>query len=182
MWVAMKFRCRPRQPSFCLMRHKAECSRILVRSIVNRFLQNGGEHMPGCVLRVAGASAKVKKFLHCGTLEPSRVYWRGDPGFPASRGPVRVSGFNVPMSGSHGGSIARQAQQVQAFLRQHRGDMLLIRDLRFKYVTADFGLNDLATEERPWPTYRVPASLIQLLGEFRFEVELSFYGPLSSVR
>lgn len=138
--------------------------------------------MPGCVLRVAGASAKVKTFLRCSTLEPSRVYWRGDPGFPATRGPVRVSGFNVPMSGSHGNSIETQARQVQAFLRQHRADMLLIRDLRFKYTTADFGLNDLATDERPWPTYRVPASLIQLLGEFGFEVELSFYGPSSSGR
>ena len=81
------------------------------------------------------------------------------------------------MSGSYGESITKQAQQVLAFLRLNRSDMLLIRQLRFKFATVDFGLNDLATEDRPWPTYRLPASLIQLIGEFGFELELSFYGP-----
>lgn len=133
--------------------------------------------MPGCILRVAGSTAKVRKFLGSSTLQPSKVYWRGDPGFPASRGPKTVSGFNIPMSGSYGESITKQTQQVLAFLRHNRSDMLLIRQLHFKFATVDFGLNDLATEDRPWPTYRLPASLVQLLGEFGFELELSFYGP-----
>jgi hypothetical protein len=44
-------------------------------------------------------------------------------------------------------------------------------------MTLDFGLYDRATEERPWPSYHLPASLIELAGKYHIEIELSFYGP-----
>lgn len=47
----------------------------------------------------------------------------------------------------------------------------------FKRACLDFGLNDLTTEEHPWPTYRIPKRLVTLAGKFGFEIELSFYGP-----
>lgn len=81
------------------------------------------------------------------------------------------------MSGSHGESIEKQAKQAVAFMRKYRDDMLLIKALRFRNSTIDFGIYDRTTEDRPWPTYRLPGPLVQLSGEFSFEMELSFYGP-----
>jgi hypothetical protein len=42
-------------------------------------------------------------------------------------------------------------------------------------MSLDFGVYDRA--ERPWPSYHLPASLIELAGKYRIEIELSFYGP-----
>ncbi len=133
--------------------------------------------MPSCVLRVAGSTIKVKKFLRESSLEPSKIFFRGDPRVPTSRGPVQTSGFNIIMSGSHGESIEKLVRQTLVFLHEHRMDMLLLKSMKFKISTIDFGLYDLSTEDRPWPSYRLPASLIAIAGELGFEIVLSFYGP-----
>lgn len=132
--------------------------------------------MPGCVLRVSGSASKVKKFLAKSSLTPSKVYWRGEPGFPKSRGPSKISGFNVAVSSSAGGALEKQAKQVAHFIRSHTNDMLLLKSLGFKRAVLDFGLYDLATEERPWPSYSLPASFIELIGGYGFEIQFSFYG------
>ena len=132
--------------------------------------------MPSCVLRVAGSTIKIKRLLRESSLEPTRVYFRGDPGVPKSRGPVKTSGFNVSISGSHGESIEKQAREALAFLRKNRTDLLLMKSMKFKVSVVDFGLNDLATEDRPWPSYRLPAAFVEAAGELGLEVVLSFYG------
>jgi len=81
------------------------------------------------------------------------------------------------MSGSHGRSIEKLARQASSFMLEHRADMTLLKSMKFKRSTIDFGLYDLATEEHPWPSYRLPTSIIEMAGEFGFEIELSFYGP-----
>ena len=132
--------------------------------------------MPSCVLRVAGSTVKIKRFLRECSLEPSKVYLRGDPGFPTSRGPVKTSGFNISLSGSHGDSIEKQAREALVFFRKHREDLLLMKSMKFKASVVDFGLHDLATEERPWPSYRLPAIFVEAAGELGLGVVLSFYG------
>jgi hypothetical protein len=42
-------------------------------------------------------------------------------------------------------------------------------------MTLDFGLHDGATANRPWPSYRLPVTLIELAGKYGIEVEMSFY-------
>jgi preprotein translocase subunit SecE len=135
--------------------------------------------MPACVLRVAGSTDKVKRFLRQSRIEPDKVYWRGELGFLKSRGVNKISGFNISLSGSHGESIEKQAKQATAFIRKYREEMELIKALGFRQVSVDFGLYDLATENRPWPSYHLPSSFVQLVGEFGFDVELSFYGSSS---
>ena len=132
--------------------------------------------MPSCILRVQGSTAKVRKFLSTTELQPIKVYWKGEAGFPASRGPSKLSGFNLALSGSHGESIQKQARQALAFLKKNKESILLLKSLGFKSLTIDFGLYDLATENKPWPTYHLPAKLVSLLGEFNFELCISFYG------
>ncbi len=133
--------------------------------------------MPSCVLRVVGSTIKVKKFLRDSSLEPTKVYFRGEPNLLKSRGPVQISGFNITMTGSYGESIEKLAREALNFMRANRADMVLLKSMKFKNSTIDFGLYDLATEDRPWPSYRLPANIIEMAGELGFEIVLSFYGP-----
>lgn len=93
---------------------------------------------------------------------------------PKSRGPIKISGFNIELSSAEG--IATQATQAIKFIHKHKADLLLIKSLGFACVSIDFGLYDLATEDRPWPCYRLPRSIVQLAAELGCDVELSFYG------
>jgi len=132
--------------------------------------------MPDCVLRVAGSTTKMKKFLAGSTFEPTKVYFRGEPGIVKSRGTNKISGFNVSLSGSHGTSIEKQARQAIKFMEANRNEFTILASFKFKFVTIDFGLNDLATKKHPWPCYRLPKRLVELAAEFGFDIELSFYG------
>lgn len=133
--------------------------------------------MPSCMLRVSGSTAKVRKFLATSSVQPARVFWKGAPGLPKDRGHIKTSGFNIELSCAEG--LPSQARQVAKFIRKHKDDFLLIRSLGFSSATIDFGLYDLATEDRPWPSYRLPVTIIQLAGEFGCNIDLSFYGVLS---
>ncbi|WP_111264954.1 hypothetical protein [Marilutibacter maris] len=126
------------------------------------------------MLRVSGSTVKVRRFLATSSIQPSRVFWKGDPGTPKSRGPIKISGFNIELSGADG--IVEQAAQASQFIRRHKQDFLLIRSLGFSAATIDFGLYDLATEDRPWPCYRIPHPLVLLASELGCSIELSFYG------
>src|SRR6266508_3162021 len=120
--------------------------------------------MPECILRIAGSTSKVKKFLAESSFEPARVYFRGEPGIVKSRGPNKTSGFNLSLSGSHGTSIEKQARQAIKFIEAHRDDFTALASYKFKYATLDFGLYDLTTKKHPWPCYRLPKRLIELAG------------------
>jgi hypothetical protein len=133
--------------------------------------------MPSCMLRVSGSTAKVRKFLATSSIQPARVFWKGDLSVLKSRGPIKISGFNIELSGADG--IAAQAAQAAKFIRKHKQDLLLIRSLGFSAATIDFGLYDLATEDHPWPTYQIPPPLVLLAGELGCGIELSFYGAPS---
>jgi len=126
------------------------------------------------MLRVSGSTAKVRKFLATSSIQPGRVFWKGEPSILKSRGAIKTSGFNIELSGAEG--LPAQATQAAKFIRKHKNDMLLIKSLGFSPATIDFGLYDLATEDRPWPSYRLPTAIIQLADELGCNIELSFYG------
>ena len=133
--------------------------------------------MPSCILRVSGSTAKVRKFLAASSIQPVRIFWKGEPSILKSRGPIKMSGFNIELSSAE--RLPTQATQAANFIRKHRDDILLIKSLVFSAATIDFGLNDLATEDRPWPSYRLPTAIIELAGELGCSIDLSFYGPPS---
>ncbi|WP_237642583.1 hypothetical protein [Stenotrophomonas panacihumi] len=85
-----------------------------------------------------------------------------------------MSGFNVRLSAAEG--LVAQSTQAAKFMRKHKSDILLIRSLGFSSVTIDFGLYDLATEDRPWPSYRLPQAFVQLASDLGCDIDLSFYG------
>jgi hypothetical protein len=133
--------------------------------------------MPGCILRVQGSTAKVRQFLAGSRLRPARIYFKGDPGFPKSRGPSKSSGFNLALSRTNlGSSSLKQCMTAVAFIRRHRKEFQRLRKAQFKHAVLDFGLYDRASKKYPWPSYTLSRQLVALAGEFGFDIVLSFYG------
>lgn len=87
---------------------------------------------------------------------------------------MKVSGFNIQLS--HAEGIEPQAVQAVRFIRKPNDEIFLIKSIGFAAVAIDFGLYDLASDERPWPSYRLPSSFVQLASSLGCEIELSFYG------
>jgi hypothetical protein len=130
--------------------------------------------MPGCVLRIASQTSNVDALIKTSGLQAIVVYRKGLPRVPGGTSLNRVSGFNVDVCGD--APMQRQASVAVAFLKRHsRALARLRRDRRFGGMELDFGLYDLRTPSRPWPSYRLPAALIQLAGKQRIEIVLSFY-------
>jgi hypothetical protein len=130
--------------------------------------------MPGCVLRIASKTSNVEALVKTSGFRPIVVYRKGLPRVPGGTSLHRVSGFNVDVCGD--GLIEQQASVAVGFLKHHaRALARLRRDRRFGGMELDFGLYDCKTPSRPWPSYRLPAALIQLAGKHRIEIVLSFY-------
>jgi len=91
--------------------------------------------MPSCMLRVSGSTAKVRKFLAASSIQPVRVFWKGEPSTLKSRGPIKTSGFNIELSGADG--LPAQATQAAKFIHKHKDDILLIKSLGFSSATID---------------------------------------------
>lgn len=133
--------------------------------------------MPGCVLRVSGSTSRVRQFLLETRLKPINVYFKGEPGFPKSRGPSRISGFNISVTGLRvGASIAKQCTSAASFIRRHRKEFGCLKTYGFSSRTLDFGLLDEATDNHPWPIYCLSQELVELAGLYHLSIELSFYG------
>ena len=132
--------------------------------------------MPVTHLRVSGSTAKIRRFLRVTKLAPCYVYWKGEPRNPGSKVINKSSGFNVLLSDYDGKSFRTRVRLVSKFLSDHRHELEALKAMKFRSPMIDFGLYDNTPSDRMWPMYRIPASFIQLLTEFGFELELSFYG------
>lgn len=132
--------------------------------------------MPGCVLRVQSKTTAVENLVKASGLRAIVVFKKGQPRRVDSTTLCRQSGFNVDVSRANGG-LEKQARDAVRFLRRHAaGISRLRRSQQFGGMTLDFGVYYRATPDRPWPSYQLPASLIELAGKHRIDIELSFYG------
>ena len=129
--------------------------------------------MPGCVLRVESKTTNVEPLLTTSGLQPIVVFRKRHPRAPGSTHLNRRSGFNVDVSRADG-DLDQQVRDAIGFLKRHAvGLSRLRREQRFGGMTLDFGVYTRTTEQRPWPSYRISASLIELAGKHGIEIELS---------
>ena len=136
--------------------------------------------MPGCVLRVESKTTRVEPLLKTSGLHPIVVFRKGQPRAAGSTQTNRRSGFNVDVSLA-GGDLEPQVRDVIKFLKRHSaGISRLRRHAGFAGMTLDFAVYDRTTDQRPWPSYRLPASLIELAGKHGLEIDLSIYGSGST--
>jgi hypothetical protein len=132
--------------------------------------------MPGCVLRIQSKTSNVEVLVKASGLQPIIIHRKGHPRVPGATALSSRSGFNVEVSRADGG-IEKQSRDAIRFLRRHAAGIGRLRRCKsFGGMTLDFELHDGATANRPWPSYRLPVTLIELAGKYGIEVELSFYG------
>jgi hypothetical protein len=143
---------------------------------VSRNVSRTTSTMPGCVLRVRSKTSKVEDLIQASGLTPIVIYRKGRPRLPGSTALSRFSGFNVDVSDAES-VLEKQTQDAVRFLRSHaRGLARLRRCKAFGGMTLDFGVYERSSSDRPWPSYRLPASLVELAGKHAVDLELSFYG------
>jgi hypothetical protein len=132
--------------------------------------------MAGCVLRIESATTNVESLVRASGLRPIVIHRRGQPRVSGGSALSPSSGFNVDVSKSNGG-IEKQVRDAVRFLNRHEAGLRRLRRCKnYKGMTLDFGLYDRATDERPWPSYRLPAALLKLAGTLEIGIDLSFYG------
>ena len=100
--------------------------------------------MPSCVLRIAGSTQKVKKFLATSSFAPASIYYKGEPHLIKSRGHYKISGFNLLLSETDG--MSKQAHGAVRFIKLHKKEFDRLRRFKFKEAIIDFGLYDLASK------------------------------------
>ena len=133
--------------------------------------------MPDCILRVNGSARKVRSFLAKSSLKPCAVFFKGQPVTPASSRIAKRSGFNVVVSKADG-ELPAQATDALRFLVRHAGELSkLAKTFGSGAMRLDFGLWDISSEDRPWPTFHLPHRLVSEAGRYGIELKLSFYGP-----
>jgi hypothetical protein len=136
--------------------------------------------MAGCVLRIGSKTPKIEVLIKASGLRPIAIHRKGYPRIPGGTSLSHGSGFNVEVSNADG-TIEKQARDAIRFLKRHAGRLgRLQRCKDFNGMTLDFGLWNRATEDKPWPSYRLPATLIELAGKHGIEIELSFYDSESA--
>jgi hypothetical protein len=109
-------------------------------------------------------------------LKPIAIHRKGHPRVPGGTALSPSSGFSVDVSDADG-ALEKQTRDAVWFLKSHaRGLARLRRCKAFAGMTLDFGVYDRSSNDRPWPSYRLPVSLLGLAGKHGVELELSLYG------
>jgi hypothetical protein len=137
--------------------------------------------VPGCVLRVSASKRNIEAFLsRAKSIKPYSVLFKGQPVIPGGSRLARETGLKILVSGADG-NLKREASDALRFLRRHAADLKLLNELLGPgHMQLDFGLWEISSEERPWPTFRLSSQLIIEAARYGCEIELSFYGPPGS--
>jgi hypothetical protein len=135
--------------------------------------------MSGAVLRVDGENFDPDSALTSSSLQPYRIYRKGDPASPM--GPRREK-YN-PSGGicfdvsSADGLLSAQAEDAVAFLTKYYADLVRLRDNpAVADMRIDFGYDlRLDGESVMVQCDFLPPELLRLAGELRIGFELSLY-------
>jgi Domain of unknown function (DUF4279) len=135
--------------------------------------------MPGAVLHVSGENLDPASVLASLSLQPYRVYRKGERIFstgPKSRKLHQFGGFCCDVS-SADGQLSIQAQDAVAFLTEHHDDLARLRDeVTIDKRTIDFGYWSRLDGDKVMVQYdSLPAELLRLAGELHIGFELSLY-------
>lgn len=133
-----------------------------------------------CVLRAAGADFEPAAFLEGSSLEPTKVYKKGQPRLPRSApdGPKHdTSGITVAVSDAAWSDLPAQVADAERFLETHQTEIeRLARAPGIAELALDFPIElriDGASVVAQFD--RFPASLVGLAGQLGLALELSIY-------
>jgi hypothetical protein len=136
--------------------------------------------MPGCVFRAGGredGEFDADAFLGDSSIEACKVFKRGEPAFPASRGVVRADAFNANVSDADGSDIAGQIADAFRFLDEFGAEIDRLRSLPgVKSTCLDFGVNCMH-DTLGVHFLRFPPALLERMSRLGIELEVSIYPP-----
>jgi hypothetical protein len=114
-----------------------------------------------CVLRASGSDFDVSAFLTSSSIQPCKVYRRGEPRLAASQpqGPKHEhSGFHADVSTREWDDLPGQIDDAKTFLAERRIDLLRLRatpgvtDLEIDFpIHLRIGTNDIAVQSDSFP-------------------------------
>jgi hypothetical protein len=116
-----------------------------------------------CVLRARGSDFDVDRFLSASTIQPCKVYRKGEPRLLASRQPEKrvhaASGFHADVSTMDWDDLAGQVADARRFLARYKPDLELLRTFPgVEHLELDFpthlriGTNDVAVQSDRFPS------------------------------
>ena len=110
-------------------------------------------------------------------MKPYSVFIKGQPVTPASSRLAKTTGFSSLVSRANG-DLPAKCRDATRFLQTHAADFAVLNSvLNAGQVWFDFGLWDISSESRPWPSFFLPHRLVALAGGVGVALKLSFYGP-----
>jgi hypothetical protein len=135
-----------------------------------------------CVLRANGSHFDVDLFLIKSSIEPCKVYRKGERRFPTTQpdGPMQLSsGFNAQVSTRDWDDLKGQIEDAKAFLDSHRAELGRLRCFAgVEGIEIDFaiplriGRNNVAIQSD-----RFPADLILAAGLLGISLSFTIWPP-----
>jgi hypothetical protein len=135
-----------------------------------------------CMLRVVGCDFDVDQFLSDSSIQPTKVYHKGEPRLPATqpKGPTHPdSGFNAEVSGKEWDDLAGQIQDALTFVADHHAELDRLRSFHgVDGIQIDFpiylriGRNDVAVQGESFP-----AALAFAAGSHGIDLAFSIWPP-----
>lgn len=129
-----------------------------------------------CVLRASGESFDVEQFLLTCTVEPLKIWRKGELRFPKSRPNFpanRDSGVNFKVSAADFSEFQNQLNDARTFLSSHAELLQALANFPgVEAIVMDFG-----TEIHPpgWCWFSIPPDILALLGASGVTLMLSVY-------
>lgn len=133
-----------------------------------------------CVLRASGTEFDVDRFVTASSIQPSKVYRKGEPRLPASQpeGPKHAgSGFHADVSTGNWDDLSGQIADAKRFLARHNADLELLRAFPgLEHLELDFpahlriGAKDVVVQ-----TDRFPSDLLLAAGALGIGLALTIW-------
>jgi len=135
-----------------------------------------------CMLRAAGCDFDVDQFLSASSIQPTKVYHKGEPHLPGTqpKGPIHPdSGFNAEVSRKAWDDLAGQIKDALTFIADHHAELNRLRFFHgVEGIEIDFpiylriGTNDVAVQ-----CDRFPAGLAFAAGSHGIALTFTIWPP-----
>jgi hypothetical protein len=128
----------------------------------------------GAILRVGGSKKGVKAYLQQSSLDPHRVYLKGEPTSPGAKILAKSNYFLVCASNAPESDFPLQIRETGRFLRRHMRDFRALAKFGL-HAEIDFAVTDARSSSGAILLFwYIPRSFIRLLDEAAIDAKISF--------
>ena len=140
--------------------------------------------MGTCDLTVRGVDFDVDKYLKGSTLEPSKVFHRGEPTGSNLRPTTSCSGFRIDICKSDEDQLDVQISKATEFLQAHGEDLKELARIDSGTVEVELAVGLFWLSDTVCYSITLPPSFLLFAGQYGVVVTLNVYAtsePASSI-